>query len=244
MTAQRGRRKRGASWKPILMVLGVIVALALVAVICMFVSSSAGQRSERRQTQQALDAQRDATQTAIAAQWTPTPDEPGFFDGILPGEETPNQTPINNNLPLVYKPVPIIGQLTLRQGEPWVDVYNEPGDRARWIGELKKGTTWPVTQSVSLDHYWQLVVVGYIERLDFDSEEGETLCITHSWDHKDNKALCHAHLTNGNSKLVGQIDGGIPVDVFETIVDQSGRVIRYKIRFLVWVPENPKNFND
>lgn len=226
------------------LILFTIVFLLMVLVMgCGVLFPSREQREARQTAVVAARTQRaeDAEATLRARGPTNTP-RPSIF-------QLPHPTQIAY-LPLVERPekqdptptpVPIIGKLTLEEGESWVDVYDAPGDRADWIGELKQGSTWSVTQSYSLGHFWQLVVIGYIEALDFDTEESETLCVSHSWDHKDSKSLCHAHLLNSNFKLVGQIDGGIPVELLST-VSENGRITHYQIQFLVWVPENGGNF--
>lgn len=190
-------------------------------------------------------AQREANQTAVAATRTQMAANAAETIAARGPTNTPRpsvfeamRTPTPTTLPTPTPLIPI-GELTLREGESWVDVYDSPGDKAKWIGELVKGSNWSVTQSFSQNHYWELVAFGFLEPLDFDPEKEETKCIFHSWDHI---SLCHTHLMNKHGELVGQVDGGVKVTHLEAILDKNGRVVRHQIQFLVWVPESEGDF--
>jgi hypothetical protein len=223
----------------------LLLVITLSVLSCRFLSTEE-QRERRWATLYASQtAQAGATQTARAQR---TEQAMTATSTRTPVPRTARPSP-TSTIAEIATPTPIrrIGWLTLRQSdESWVDVYDGPGSKAKWIGELRWGTRWPTVEVFSGMHYWRLMVKGLVELRDIDIEKKVTKCTTHPWYHIEGKELCHAHLWGydgipADHQPEGQLAAGMPVEIVGGPIE-VGVVSFYEIKTYVWVPESEDDF--
>jgi hypothetical protein len=136
-----------------------------------------------------------------------------------------------------------------QKGEAWsgVNLFDTPGvprelgfgsSSYKRVVQLTHGVELFVHDTVSMDHYLQVVLEAWMETGDIDNLQGsitEVVCYWHDWDHIG-EPMCHGHLYStpdkGFDTLIGFVEERTAVKILE--IDTVNRMVKVALP-LLWV---------